>query len=63
MTAGTLYIFSAPSGAGKSSLAKALVESDSDTVVSISHTTRDPRPDEINGEHYHFVSKSDFEAR
>lgn len=63
MTAGTLYIFSAPSGAGKSSLAKALVESDGDTVVSISHTTRGPRPGEINGEHYHFVSKSDFEAR
>lgn len=63
MTTGTLYIFSAPSGAGKSSLAKALVASDANTVVSVSHTTREPRPGEEDGVHYHFVDKVEFEAR
>lgn len=63
MTTGTLYIFSAPSGAGKSSLAKALVASDTNTVVSVSHTTREPRPGEEDGVHYHFVDKVEFEAR
>ena len=63
MTTGTLYIFSAPSGAGKSSLAKALVDSSSDIVVSVSHTTRKPRPGEEDGVHYHFIDKVDFEAR
>ncbi|MEE8387512.1 MAG: guanylate kinase [Acidiferrobacterales bacterium] len=60
---GTLYIFSAPSGAGKSSLAKALVESGNDTVLSVSHTTREPRPGEENGVHYHFIDKVGFEAK
>lgn len=63
MTTGTLYIFSAPSGAGKSSLAKALVDSSSDIVVSVSHTTRDPRPGEEDGVHYHFIDKAGFEAK
>lgn len=63
MTTGTLYIFSAPSGAGKSSLATALVASDTNTVVSVSHTTREPRPGEEDGVHYHFVDKVEFEAR
>lgn len=63
MTTGTLYIFSAPSGAGKSSLAAALVASDTNTVVSVSHTTREPRPGEEDGVHYHFVDKVEFEAR
>ncbi len=63
MTTGTLYIFSAPSGAGKSSLAKALVDASSDIVVSVSHTTRDPRPGEIDGMHYHFIDKAGFEAK
>ena len=66
---GNLFILSAPSGAGKSSLIKALLEkqtsskckSTTDMTVSISHTTRMPRPGEINGEHYHFVSRSEFE--
>ncbi|GMR20097.1 MAG: guanylate kinase [Gammaproteobacteria bacterium] len=60
--AGTLYILSAPSGGGKSSLAQALVESSDDVGISVSHTTRAPRPGERNGVHYHFVDKETFEA-
>ncbi|MCP4322542.1 MAG: guanylate kinase, partial [Alteromonadales bacterium] len=54
---GTLYIISAPSGAGKSSLINALLAEDRgwDVQVSVSHTTRAPRVGENNGEHYHFV--------
>lgn len=59
---GTLFIFSAPSGAGKSSLAKALVESMPELGVSISHTTRAPRPGEADGLHYYFVTVDQFEA-
>jgi len=60
--AGTLYILSAPSGGGKSSLAQALVESSGDVGISVSHTTRAPRPGERDGVHYHFVDKETFEA-
>jgi len=60
--AGTLYILSAPSGGGKSSLAQALVESSGDVGVSVSHTTRAPRPGERDGIHYHFVDKETFAA-
>ncbi|WP_394176221.1 guanylate kinase [Thalassotalea litorea] len=61
---GNLFILSAPSGAGKSSLIKALLAQKSDRAmqVSVSHTTRDPRPGEVNGEHYHFVSVDEFKA-
>ena len=64
---GNLFILAAPSGAGKSSLIKALMEkykgSDSYPMqVSVSHTTRQPRPGELDGEHYHFVSRAQFEA-
>lgn len=60
---GQLYIVSAPSGAGKSSLLAALVEefTDHPVCISISHTTRAPRPLEKDGEHYYFVSKDSFE--
>ena len=58
---GILYIFSAPSGAGKTSLVKALVESTDGIEVSVSHTTRSPRPGEENGVHYHFVDPGTFE--
>ncbi len=58
---GTLYIFSAPSGAGKSSLVKALLESVDRLAVSVSHTTRKMRPGESNGVHYHFVDIPGFE--
>jgi guanylate kinase len=55
MFEGTLYIVSAPSGAGKTSLLKALVERDPRIRVSISHTTRAMRPGEVDGVDYHFV--------
>lgn len=57
---GTLFVVSAPSGAGKTSLVQALVESDPGVEVSISHTTRPARPGEINGVNYHFVEDSEF---
>lgn len=59
-TQGTLYTVSAPSGAGKTSLVKALVESTVDVCVSVSHTTRPMRPGEIDGENYHFVDHDNF---
>ncbi|MGL4894468.1 MAG: GTPase, partial [Shewanella sp.] len=64
MTArGNLYIVSAPSGAGKSSLISALLkDKPADMQVSVSHTTRDPRPGEIDGQHYHFVNREQFKA-
>lgn len=57
---GTLYIISAPSGAGKTSLVKALLERDAQIRVSVSHTTRAMRPGEINGVNYHFVDRDTF---
>jgi guanylate kinase len=60
--AGTLYIYAAPSGAGKSSLVSALIEATSGIEVCVSHTTRKPRPGEVDGEHYHFVSVDTFQA-
>ena len=62
MNTGILYIVAAPSGAGKTSLVKSLVETTPDVVVSVSHTTRPPRPGEQNGAHYHFVSLDAFDA-
>lgn len=62
MAQGTLYIVSAPSGAGKSSLIQALLKTQPlyDTQVSVSHTTRKKRPGEQHGEHYFFISKEEF---
>ena len=57
---GTLFVISAPSGAGKTSLVQALVESTSALVVSVSHTTRPQRPGEENGVNYHFVTADRF---
>ena len=59
---GTLFIFSAPSGAGKTSLVTALLKTTADIGVSVSHTTRKARPGEENGVHYHFVDVATFEA-
>ena len=59
---GTLYVFSAPSGAGKTSLVKALLEKTEAIGVSVSHTTRDPRPGEENGKDYNFVSQDKFKS-
>lgn len=61
MSIGTLYIISAPSGAGKTSLVKALISSDSLACVSVSHTTRPPRPGEVDGWDYHFVDHAEFD--
>ena len=57
---GTLYIFSAPSGAGKTSLIKALREQQPELALSTSHTTRPMRPGEQDGVHYHFVDQATF---
>jgi guanylate kinase len=57
---GTLYIFSAPSGAGKTSLVKALIEQTTQIQVSVSHTTRAPRPGEVHGKDYWFTPIEDF---
>ncbi|WP_027857522.1 guanylate kinase [Marinobacterium jannaschii] len=61
MSKGTLYVISAPSGAGKTSLVKALLERDPQVVVSVSHTTRDARPGEVNGKDYNFVAMAEFD--
>ena len=57
---GTLYIVSAPSGAGKTSLVKALIDREPLVRVSVSHTTRAIRPGEVDGTNYHFVSREQF---
>lgn len=57
---GTLFIFSAPSGAGKTSLVTSLLACTQHIGVSVSHTTRAPRPGEVDGKNYHFVSKEEF---
>ncbi|QTF92849.1 guanylate kinase [Halomonas sp. BM-2019] len=62
MPQGTLFIVSAPSGAGKTSLVRELIESLDGIQVSVSHTTRERRPGEVNGVNYHFVDVPAFEA-
>ena len=59
-TTGTLYIVSAPSGAGKTSLVKALIDTMAQVRVSVSHTTRAMRPGEVDGVNYHFTAREDF---
>jgi guanylate kinase len=56
-----LYVIAAPSGGGKTSLIAALLERDPNTRLSVSHTTRSPRPGEVDGVHYHFVDDAEFE--
>ena len=58
---GVLYIVAAPSGAGKTSLVNALLEREPSISLSVSYTSRLPRPGEIDGKHYHFVSREVFE--
>lgn len=60
-TEGTLFIVAAPSGAGKSTLVNALLELEPSISLSISHTTRPPRPGEQYGRHYYFVERAEFE--
>ncbi len=62
MTLGTLYIISAPSGAGKTSLVKQLISQLTALTVSISHTTRPIRSGEIDGQDYYFVSVAEFQT-
>jgi len=59
---GNLYVVAAPSGAGKSSLVKALMELDSQVQPSVSHTTRAPRGQEKHGREYFFISAAEFDA-
>lgn len=59
---GNLFVVAAPSGAGKSSLVKALMELDSHVQPSVSHTTRAPRGQEKHGREYFFVSEQEFDA-
>jgi guanylate kinase len=58
---GKLFVISAPSGAGKTSLVKRLLELRPNLVVSVSHTTRKPRPHEVEGRDYHFVTAAQFQ--
>ncbi|MFL9709836.1 guanylate kinase [Methylobacillus sp. Pita1] len=57
---GNLFIITAPSGAGKTSLVRALLDGDEHIKLSVSHTTRQPRPGEEDGVHYHFVEEARF---
>ena len=62
MPQGQLFVISAPSGAGRTSLVAATIARVSDLTVSVSHTTRSPRPGEVDGRDYHFVDQSEFDA-
>ena len=62
MTKGTLFVISAASGAGKTSLVKSVLQHVSDIEVSVSHTTRAPREGEVDAVDYHFVDKETFQA-
>ncbi|MBN9789033.1 guanylate kinase [Pseudonocardia sp. TMWB2A] len=57
---GVLFVLSSPSGAGKSTIARKLMENDDQLSMSVSATTRPPRPGEVDGEHYHFVDVPTF---
>tara|TARA_B100001971_G_C17992205_1_gene432915 strand:- start:62 stop:694 length:633 start_codon:yes stop_codon:yes gene_type:complete len=57
---GMMFVLSSPSGAGKTTLTKKLSERNTNFSISISHTTRKPRPNEINGKDYYFVSRQEF---
>ena len=58
---GMMFVLSSPSGAGKTTLTKKIAENNSDFIISISHTTRTPRPNEVNGKDYYFVDKKEFD--
>ena len=58
---GLLFILSSPSGAGKTTLSRMLLEADPGIQLSVSATTRAPRPGEVDGKHYHFVSEAEFD--
>ena len=58
---GMIFILSSPSGVGKTTLTKKIVKKNIDFKISVSHTTRKPRPNEINGKDYHFVTEKEFD--
>ncbi len=58
---GRLFVIAAPSGAGKTSLVRAAMQRDPALSFSVSHTTRPPRPNEVDGRDYHFVTPQEFE--
>jgi guanylate kinase len=62
MNTGSLILISAPSGAGKTSLVKSVLDNDTEIVVCVSHTTRAMRDGERNGENYHFVEDTEFDS-
>ncbi|SMF33990.1 guanylate kinase [Pseudobacteriovorax antillogorgiicola] len=57
----SIFVVSAPSGAGKTTLNRKLIANHPDVEMSVSHTTRRPRPGEVNGNHYHFIDRDRFE--
>jgi len=57
---GMMFVLSSPSGAGKTTLTKKIAENNKNFTISISHTTRKPRPNEVNGKDYQFVSMQEF---
>ena len=59
---GVMFILSSPSGAGKTTISRMLLDADEEIRLSVSVTTRRPRPGEIEGVHYHFVSDAEFDA-
>ena len=58
---GMMFVLSSPSGAGKTTLTKKLVENNPDFAISVSHTTRKPRTNEIDGKDYHFITNKEFD--
>ncbi len=57
---GLCFVLSSPSGAGKTTISRKLLESDGEIIMSVSYTTRPPRPAEVDGKDYHFISKEKF---
>jgi guanylate kinase len=63
MDRGSFIVVSAPSGTGKSSLCQRVIQALPEIVFSVSYTTRHPRPDEVNGQNYFFISREEFQRR
>ena len=63
MNKGLVIVLSGPAGSGKGTVIRALMENDENVALSVSATTRDPRPGEVEGVHYYFISKAEFERR